>query len=148
LETEIKRDTRVSWLICFGTTWSPPCNDFAPVFAEISAKFGGLNSLKFGKFDCSMYPDIAKKFNVTVSPLSKQMPTVILFENGVETRRRPFVDSKGTVYKFLFSYANMVKDFDLTKLYYECKQKQIEVKPIETQNLIEKTNSKEEKKKN
>lgn len=135
LDHEIKRDDRVTWLVCFYAPWSPPSNDFAPVFAEISNKFGGLNNLKFAKFDCNLYPDIAKKHNISTSSLSKQFPTLILFEKGVETKRRPFVDSKASVYKFVFSYENVVKEFDLNKVYYECKNNQIVVKPVGKQGV-------------
>ena len=130
LETEIRRDDRITWVVCFFATWSPPCADFTPVFAEISNKFGGLNNLKFSKFDCNLYPDVARKFNVSTSPLSKQLPTVVMYQKGVETKRRPFVDSKNSVYKFIFSYENVVKEFDLNKIYYECKENQIVVKPV------------------
>lgn len=130
LSNEIKRDERVTWLVCFYATWSPPSNDFAPVFAKLSNQFGGLNNLKFAKFDCNHFPDIAQKtFNVSTSSLGKQLPTLILFENGQETKRRPFMDSKGTVFPFIFSFDNVVKEFDLNKVYYECKSRQIIVKP-------------------
>ena len=130
LENELKRDDRMTYLICFQASWSPPCNDFTPIFAEISNKFGGLNNFKFGKFDCNMYPDFALKFNISSSSLSKQLPTVVLFQKGKEVKRRPFVDSKGTVFNFLMTYDNIVRDFDLNKIYYECKNNQIEVKPV------------------
>lgn len=133
LESEIKRDERVTWLVCFHSPWVPQCNDFAPVFAEISNKFGGLNNLKFAKFDCNLYPEVAKKYNISTSTFTKQLPTIILFEKGNETKRRPFIDSKGNVFKFIFSYDNVVKDFDLNKLYYECKNNQIVVKPVQPQ---------------
>ena len=130
LEHEIKRDDRVTWLVCFFAPWSPPCNDFSPVFAELSNKFGGLSNFKFAKFDVNLYPEVANKFNISNSSLSKQLPTVVLFEKGVETKRRPFVDSKGTVYKFVMSYDNIVKEFDLNKIYFECKNNPIVVKGI------------------
>lgn len=130
LEHEIKRDERITWLICFYAPWSPPCNDFASVFAEISNKFGDLKNLKFGKFDVNLYPEVARKFNVSNSSLSKQLPSVVLFEKGVETKRRPFIDSKGNVFKFIFSYENVVKEFDLNKIYFECKNNPIVVKPV------------------
>jgi thiol-disulfide isomerase/thioredoxin len=130
LEQEIKSDERITWLVCFYASWAPPCIDFTPVFAEISNKYGDLNSLKFAKFDCNLFPDIAAKFNVSTSPLSKQLPTCVLFEKCVETKRRPFVDSKGTVYPFIFSSDNVIKDFDLNKIYYECKANQILIKPM------------------
>ena len=39
------------------------------------------------------------------------------------------MDSKGTVFPFIFSFDNVVKEFDLNKVYYECKSRQIIVKP-------------------
>ena len=34
---------------------------------------------------------------------SKQLPTVIVFENGKETNRKPFISPKGTVVRYKFS---------------------------------------------
>jgi len=145
LESEIKRDERVTWLVCFYAAWSPPCIDFTPVYAEVSNKYGDLANLKFAKFDCNLFPDIAKKFNVSSSPLSKQLPTVILFEKGVETKRRPFVDSKGSVFPFIFSYENVVKDFDLNKVHFECKNNPIQIKPVSKEaNAIDSSKTKKE----
>jgi len=130
LDNELQRDERITWLICFHTNFSPDCRTFAPVFAEASHKYGDLNNLKFAKFDCNMFPDFAKKHTISTSPLSKQMPTVIMFQKGKEVKRRPFIDSKGSVFKFIFSYDNFVKEFDLNTVYYECKKNQIVVKPV------------------
>ncbi len=146
LETEIQSDPRVTWLVCYTATWSPPCSDLEPVYAKLSTKFGGLNNLKFAKFDCNLYPDIAAKMGVNTSPLAKQLPTIALYQKGKETKRRPHVNN-GSVYKFLFSYDNIVKDFDLNKVYYDCSQNQIKiggVKGIEADVKEEKTE--EEKK--
>lgn len=121
LNNEIESDPRITWMVCYTATWSPPCADLEPVFAELSTKFGGLNNLKFAKFDCNLYPDIAAKMGVSNSPLAKQLPTIVMYQKGKETRRRPHVVD-GAVYKFVFSYENIVRDFDLTKVYYECSQ--------------------------
>jgi len=144
LENEIKRDDRITWLVYFHTNWSPPCTDFDPVFAELSNKYGDLSNFKFAKFNCNLFPDVANRFNISTSSLSKQLPTVILFQKGQEIKRRPFIDSKSTVYKFIFSYDNMVKEFDLNKIYFECKQELEKLKP----NEASKQQSKQEKKEN
>lgn len=60
-------------------------------------------NLKFGKIDISRFPDAAKKYNISDSSLSRQLPTVIMFKNGEEILRRPTYDSKGKVYKFFFT---------------------------------------------
>ena len=144
LENEIKRDDRITWLVYFHANWSPPCTDFDPVFAELSNKYGDLNNLRFAKFNCNLFPEVANRFSISTSSLSKQLPTVILFQKCQEIKRRPFIDSKGTVYKFIFSYENMVKEFDLNKIYFECKQELEKLKPNETP----KQQSKQEKKEN
>lgn len=59
--------------------------------------------LKFGKIDVSRFPDAAKKYNINDASLSRQLPTVIMFKNGVEEIRRPMYDSKGKVFKFFFT---------------------------------------------
>ena len=130
LEHEIKRDDRVTWLVCFYATWSSKSNDFTPVFAELSNKYGDLNNFKFAKFDSNQFPDVAQRFGINTSSFSKQFPTLILFQKGVEVKRRPFVDSKGTIFDFIFSHDNVVKEFELNKLYYECKNNPIQVKPV------------------
>ena len=120
LEEELKRDTRVTWLITFYTVWNSNCVDFAPVFAEMSVKYG-LDNLKFGKLDATRFPEIAEKFHVSTSAFSKQLPTVILFKNGKEVRRRPTVDAKYQLIKFFFSEENVTAAFNLNNLYQECK---------------------------
>jgi thiol-disulfide isomerase/thioredoxin len=122
LEHEIERDKRVNWLIEFYAPWAPTCVSFASAFKELSAKYN-LDNLKFGKIDVGRYPDVAKKYLVDTSAWSKQLPTVILFQNGKEIRRRPAVDSKGKVkVKFVFCKETVERDFELPTLYLDCKQ--------------------------
>lgn len=67
--------------------------------------------LKFGKIDISRYPDAAIKYNISDSSLSRQLPTVIMFKNGVEELRRPTYDSKGKIFKFFFTEVCILIDF-------------------------------------
>ncbi|ELU14908.1 hypothetical protein CAPTEDRAFT_227823 [Capitella teleta] len=125
LEDEINMDHRVTWLIEFYAAWSPACVTFAPTFAELSAKYN-LDNLKFGKLDASRYSAVAEKFKVSTSSWSRQLPTVILFQNGKETRRRPLIDGKGKVVaKFMFNKENIIKAFDLNDLHLQCKKNPI-----------------------
>lgn len=62
-----------------------------------------LDNLKFGKIDASRYQEVAQKYRVDGSSWSKQLPTIIMFENGKEKMRRPYVDYKGNVQKFFFN---------------------------------------------
>jgi thiol-disulfide isomerase/thioredoxin len=127
LEEELERDKRIVWLVTFYTTWNPACVNFAPVFAQLSNEYQ-LDNLKFGKVDIGRLPDVGKKYYVSDSSLSRQLPTVIVFKNGKEINRRPFADSKGKLVKFFFSEDNMKAAFDLNNIYKECKANPI--KPI------------------
>lgn len=63
----------------------------------------GVDNLKFGKIDVGRYPEAAKKFAISDASTSKQLPTLILFRNGEEVIRRPYVDAKGKVTRFFFT---------------------------------------------
>lgn len=59
--------------------------------------------LKFGKIDVSRYHDAAQKYNISDTSFSRQLPTVIMFKNGVEVLRRPTYDNNGKIFKFFFT---------------------------------------------
>lgn len=120
LDDELERDKRINWVVVFYTVWNPACVNFAPTFAELSAQYA-LDNLKFGKVDIGRFPDIGKKYHVSDSSLSKQLPTIILFKNGKEVARRPMADVKGKLQKFFFSLDNVRAAMDLNNLYRECK---------------------------
>lgn len=124
LDDELERDKRVNWLVAFYTVWNPACVNFAPVFAELSAQYH-LDNLKFGKVDIGRFPDVGKKYHVSDSSFSKQLPTIILFRNGKEVLRRPCADNKGKLQKFFFSMDNVTAAFDLNNLLRECKENPI-----------------------
>lgn len=64
------------------------------------------DKLHFGKVDIGRWPEAAKKHRINDSATSKQLPTLILFENGKETIRRPDADAGGKLQKFFFSEVN------------------------------------------
>ena len=97
LDNEIQADPRLSWFVCFHAPWSPPCQNFASVFVDLAARFGDLKTFKFVKFDVSRYQAEANKFKIDTSTFSKQLPTVVLFQEGKEVKRRPQIDVKGRV---------------------------------------------------
>lgn len=45
----------------------------------------GIDNIKFGKIDIGRYPEAGQKYHVSDSSLSKQLPTVILFQEGKAT---------------------------------------------------------------
>lgn len=117
---EIRREKNVTWVIAFYVAWSPKCVSFAPIFSELSNEYG-LDNLKFGKIDVSRYPEIAEKYNVNTGALSRQLPTVVLFQEGKEKERRP-IPTKHMAMKFLFTRESIIKEFQLNDIYYQCKK--------------------------
>ncbi|KAJ9589593.1 hypothetical protein L9F63_017178 [Diploptera punctata] len=140
LEEELQRDKRVIWLVVFYTVWNPACTNFAPIFAQLSAQYG-LDNLKFGKIDVGRYPDAAKKYNISDSSMSRQLPSVILFKEAKEVTRRPGSDHRGKLIKFFFSEDNVKASFDLNNLYNECKANPIKKKKTLIANKPEMENS-------
>ncbi|XP_066154730.1 thioredoxin-related transmembrane protein 2 homolog [Euwallacea fornicatus] len=113
--------SKATWLIAFYTAWNPVCVSFAPIYAKLSCDYG-LENLKFGKIDIGRYPEAGKKYQVSDSSFSKQLPTIILFEGGKEVLRRPTFDAKGKLVKFFFSEENTSLAFGLSNLYEKAKQ--------------------------
>ncbi|KAM8713767.1 hypothetical protein ACLKA7_014005 [Drosophila subpalustris] len=127
-EEELTRDKRTTWLICFYTVWNPSCVNFAPIFAELSAEYN-TELLKFGKIDIGRFPDVAAKYRISDSSFSRQLPTVILFQQGKEVDRRPCVDAKGKLQKFFFSNDNVRATFGLNQLYKQAVERLPTPKP-------------------
>ena len=74
-----------------------------------------------GKIDVGRYPEVAESFIINTSPLTRQLPTLILFEQGKETGRVPAIIS-GKIVKFVFKEEDIVNVFDLNNLYIKCKE--------------------------
>ena len=119
LDDELKRDPKVTWLVTFYAAWSPSAVNFSPIFAKISANYG-LPNLKFGKIDVGRYPEVAEKFIISTSALTRQLPTVIMFQDGKEVGRVPAIIN-GKINKFMFKEEEVVQVFDLNNLYVQCK---------------------------
>lgn len=49
------------------------------------------------------WPPLCHRYKVSTSPLTKQLPTLILFQGGTETMRRPQIDKKGRAVSWTFS---------------------------------------------
>ena len=79
-------------ILLFVTYWAPPCSAFIPVFARLSNALASP-SLKFWMVNITNAEPLARKFLIDTSTSSKQLPTLILFKDGVELSRLPaFVD--------------------------------------------------------
>ncbi|KAI4893777.1 hypothetical protein NFI96_033983, partial [Prochilodus magdalenae] len=133
IDEELERDSRVTWLVEFYANWSPECQCFAPVFADLSLKYN-CTGLKFGKIDIGRYAGVAEKYKVSPSPLSKQLPSLLLLQAGREIMRRPQVDNKGRAVSwsftewvkklcpFMFLQENIIREFNLNEIFEKCKK--------------------------
>jgi len=130
LDEELKRDPRVTWVVAFYAAWSPNCVNLAPIFSKISAEYS-LPNLKFGKIDVGRYPEVAEKYHINTSPLTRQLPTMILFQDGKETGRVPAIIS-GQIQKFVFREEEIISTFDLNNIYSELKKDKRFKEKVET----------------
>nr|XP_046255976.1 thioredoxin-related transmembrane protein 2-B isoform X2 [Scatophagus argus] len=121
IDDELERDSRVTWIVEFFANWSPECQSFASVYADLSLKYN-CAGLKFGKVDIGRYGDVSKKYKVSASPLSKQLPSLVLFQGGKEVMRRPQVDKKGRAVSWSFTEENIIREFNLNELYQKSKK--------------------------
>ena len=119
LDNEIQADPRLTWFVCFYAPWSPPCQNFSSVFVDLATRFGDLKTFRFVKFDASRYPAEANKFKIDISTFSKQLPTVVLFQDGKEVKRRPQIDVKGRVLDRtrLLTADYLIDEFGLAEIY-------------------------------
>ncbi|XP_036424706.1 LOW QUALITY PROTEIN: thioredoxin-related transmembrane protein 2-A [Colossoma macropomum] len=121
IDEELERDSRVTWLVEFYANWSPECQCFAPVFADLSLKYN-CSGLKFGKIDIGRYAGVAERYKVSPSPLSKQLPSLLLLQGGREIIRRPQVDKKGRAVSWSFTEENIIREFNLNEIFEKCKK--------------------------
>uniref|UniRef100_A0A3P9LI42 Thioredoxin related transmembrane protein 2 n=1 Tax=Oryzias latipes TaxID=8090 RepID=A0A3P9LI42_ORYLA len=108
IDDELQRDGRVTWIVEFFANWSPECQSFASVYADLSLNLGKWTS------------DATEK--VSASPLSKQLPSLVLFQGGKELMRRPQVDKKGRAVSWSFTEENIIREFNLNELYQKSKK--------------------------
>uniref|UniRef100_A0A3Q0S5I1 Thioredoxin related transmembrane protein 2 n=1 Tax=Amphilophus citrinellus TaxID=61819 RepID=A0A3Q0S5I1_AMPCI len=121
IDDELARDSRVTWIVEFFANWSPECQSFASIYADLSLKYN-CAGLKFGKVDIGRYGEVSKKYKVSASPLSKQLPSLVLFQGGTEVMRRPQVDKKGRAVSWSFTEENIIREFNLNELYQKSKK--------------------------
>ncbi|KAK2507129.1 hypothetical protein MC885_002053, partial [Smutsia gigantea] len=101
IDEELEQDKRVTWIVEFFANWSNDCQSFAPIYADLSLKYN-CTGLNFGKVDVGRYTDVSTRYKVSTSPLTKQLPTLILFQGGKEE--------------------NVIREFNLNELYQRAKK--------------------------
>jgi len=121
LQDQLNKHKHTTWIIQFYTTWSPECRHVVPVFAKLSDRFT-LPNLRFGKLDIGRWPKEAEHFCINAHATSRQLPTISVFRDGVEVRRRPIIGTRQRAVPFVFTEENCIFEFDLNNLHSECKQ--------------------------
>uniref|UniRef100_A0A4W6D1J9 Thioredoxin-related transmembrane protein 2b n=1 Tax=Lates calcarifer TaxID=8187 RepID=A0A4W6D1J9_LATCA len=92
IDDELDRDSRVTWIVEFFANWSPECQSFASVYADLSLKYN-CAGLKFGKVD--------------IGPLRRGFQEV---------------DKKGRAVSWSFTEENIIREFNLNELYQKSKK--------------------------
>ena len=121
LDEHLRHNSEEIWVVEFFAPWSPPCTRFASTFAKLSLDYSH-KMLKFGKLDVNKYTKIGQNYKIDPSVSSKNLPTVIVFENGKEKSRRPLADADGVIKPYQFKEQNLIQDLNLNELYAKAKQ--------------------------
>ena len=66
-------------LVDFWASWCAPCRMMAPILNEVASEL--KDDLYVGKINIEEHQSLAQKFNV------RNIPTLILFKNGIEINR-------------------------------------------------------------
>lgn len=122
LDEALIQNPKKIYLVEFFAVWSPQCSRISSLYAKLSLRYGN-DYFKFGKLDATKYEKVAEKFKIDCSVSSKNLPTLILFEDGKEKMRRPVIKSNGTATAYSFTEENLIRDFNLNEIYAATKDK-------------------------
>ncbi|KAI9321739.1 hypothetical protein BX666DRAFT_1905203 [Dichotomocladium elegans] len=76
------------WVVMIYANWSLACLNFEAVLAKLSLKYDAPH-LHFGKVDVDVYGDVAEEYAISRDPASFDLPTLLLFRDGVLIRQLP-----------------------------------------------------------
>ncbi|XP_065830809.1 thioredoxin-related transmembrane protein 2-like [Oscarella lobularis] len=114
LKEELNNNPDVAWVVLFYAPWASPSVRAVAPFTKLSKTYAS-ERIMFGKMDISRYPPAADRYKIDMSYRTKQIPTIVVFENGQETGRQPkFVNKR--IEPFDFTQENVLWSFDLKTL--------------------------------
>ncbi len=91
---------KTGWaMVDFWAEWCGPCKMSGPVIEELASEYTG--KVLVGKVDVDAQPELASRFGVM------SIPTVILYENGVEKGRQVGYAGKQGYLNLLASVKNL-----------------------------------------
>lgn len=79
-------------LIDFYADWCQPCKAINPIIEEISFE---RNDIRVGKVDADKHMDLCRSHNV------RNIPTIIIFNNGIEIERTTGIKSKKNLFDII-----------------------------------------------
>ena len=101
----------------FYADWLYPCHISKELWYEYSNRYT-TPSLKFLQVNVSKVPELAKLFSINTSGFTRQLPTVLMVENGYITARFPPIKENSKVDKVVkLDYKILLKYFDLESRY-------------------------------
>jgi thioredoxin-like negative regulator of GroEL len=98
--------------VAFTAPWEPDCLYLEPALAELSLRYTSA-SLKFGRVDVHQWPALGRRFNVSATAATAQLPTLVLFDLGKEVDRVPRAREDGRVEQVRLRAADVVAAFGL-----------------------------------
>ncbi|ORX57614.1 hypothetical protein DM01DRAFT_1334211 [Hesseltinella vesiculosa] len=111
------------WVVMLYANWSITCLNFEAVLAHLSLDYT-TDQVKFGKIDVDVFSDVAQEFAVSRDPASFDLPTLILFQHGLEIHRLPELSlqqdqqAKDTITRLGWSKSSstVIRAFQLDKI--------------------------------
>lgn len=92
-EENITNGTKGSvWVVLVYAHWSPKCAQLSRIFSNMSLRYSHPD-LKFAKVDIGRWPGVGVICGVDTSFFSSALPSLILFEDGMEVCRIPHKDT-------------------------------------------------------
>lgn len=92
---QVVLEGRGAFVVVFYAPWHDSCYATMPIWAEMSVKYS-TPLLQFLLVNVETAPLIAKKCVVDTTGMTRQLPSLLLYEDGIEVARFPPVNAQGS----------------------------------------------------